>query len=113
MNLMLDRDRLRNAYEQAKTLLLAERVSGHWVGELSASALSTATAVSALSLASPERERGEFQPLIDGGVSYLVAHQNTDGGWGDTDKSYSNIATTYLCVAALHLAGRTEEFADQ
>ena len=29
--------------------------------------------------------------------------QNPDGGWGDTDKSLSNIATTMLVVAAFHL----------
>lgn len=112
----IDAARLRSAYETARDLLLAERVDGHWVGELSASALSTATAVSALSLASRERQRPEeiadcgwrmadLQKLIDGGVKYLIEHQNDDGGWGDTDKSYSNIATTYLCVAAIHLSG--------
>ena len=39
------------AYEKAKADLLAERTpDGHWVGELSSSALSTATAVSALAM---------------------------------------------------------------
>src|SRR5215218_10166635 len=96
----IDLERVRACYDAAKELLLAERVDGHWVGELSASALSTATAVSALSIARGSAERGarnaELGKLIDGGIAYLVAHQNADGGWGDTDKSYSNIATTYL-----------------
>ena len=44
-------DRLRAAYQTARAALLAERTpDGHWVGELSTSALSTAVAVSALPL---------------------------------------------------------------
>ena len=47
----LDPHRLRAAYETARAALLAERnAAGHWTGELSASALSTAVAVSALAL---------------------------------------------------------------
>ena len=38
--------------------------------------------------------------------------QNADGGFGDTDLSQSNIATTYLVVAALHLAGATKPHAE-
>jgi squalene-hopene/tetraprenyl-beta-curcumene cyclase len=127
---MLDLDRLNAAYERAKAELLAERTpDGHWVGELSSSALSTATAVSALSMVRgreiplPPGEGGrrpgeglvgradELDSLIERGIAWLVRHQNDDGGFGDTDLSHSNIATTYLVVAALHLAGRTEEHA--
>jgi len=44
----IDPDRLESAYQIARDHLLAERTSeGHWVGELSTSALSTATAVMA------------------------------------------------------------------
>ena len=44
-------DRLESAYQTALAALLAERTAdGHWVGELSTSALSTATAVMALHL---------------------------------------------------------------
>jgi squalene-hopene/tetraprenyl-beta-curcumene cyclase len=49
---------------------------------------------------------GPFDDQITGGVAWLAKHQNADGGWGDTDKSYSNIATTMLVRAAFHLAGR-------
>jgi squalene-hopene/tetraprenyl-beta-curcumene cyclase len=117
----IDQDRLVAAYETARIDLLHERVAaGHWVGELSTSALSTATAVSALAIVRREAAREGVLPsemaalcgsaerlsgLIAGGVQYLVTHQNADGGWGDTDKSYSNIATTMLGIAALHLAG--------
>ena len=45
--------------------------------------------------------------LIQGGLRWLIEHPNPDGGWGDTDKSHSNIATTMLVVAAFELAGAT------
>ena len=81
--------------------LLAERgPAGHWVGELSSSALSTATAVMALHLAVG---RGR---LVDGGLDWLERTQNPDGGWGDTVLSISNISTTALCWAAFTLCGR-------
>lgn len=47
--------------------------------------------------------------LIDRGVRWLAEQQNDDGGWGDTDRSYSNIATTMLTVAAFHLAGASSQ----
>jgi squalene-hopene/tetraprenyl-beta-curcumene cyclase len=103
---MLDFKRLQAAHDQARDDLLAERVAaGHWVGELSASALSTATAVSALAIVARSR-RDDFAKLIERGLAFLVKHQNDDGGWGDTDRSYSNIATTMLALAAFELGGR-------
>lgn len=97
---MTDPARVRAAYVVARDALLAERVpAGHWVGELSTSALSTATAVMALHLVDATTHRD----LIAGGVRWLVANQNADGGWGDTTKSFSNISTTMLVRAALAL----------
>ena len=111
---MIDADRLTTAYQTALAALLAERTpDGHWVGELSTSALSTATAVSALALVQREREPPRpHDKLIAGGVAWLAAHQNDDGGWGDTLMSFSNISTTMLCRAAFHLTGTTEQYAD-
>ena len=49
---MIDSERLQRAYFAARKALLDERTpDGHWVGELSSSALSTATACSALAIA--------------------------------------------------------------
>src|SRR5262249_2189627 len=97
------------AYKPAPAALLAERhPDGYWVGELSTSALSTATAVGALTLVQKQRGTREYQALIDGGIAWLTAHQNTDGGWGDTVKSFSNISTTMLGRAAFHLGGGGE-----
>jgi squalene-hopene/tetraprenyl-beta-curcumene cyclase len=102
----IDLDRLRVAYETAKNALLAERVpAGHWIGELSTSALSTATAAMALHLDNPF----EHRERIDAGMKWLAEHQNSDGGWGDTIKSFSNISTAMLCRAALRMTGAEKE----
>jgi len=97
-------ERLEAGYARVRELLLAQQVpAGHWEGELSTSALSTATAVMALEQvrrSSPESV--EFDRLIREGLKWLVEHQNTDGGWGDTTASFSNISTTMLCHAVFH-----------
>jgi squalene-hopene/tetraprenyl-beta-curcumene cyclase len=100
-------ERLEHTYQISLAALLAERTpEGHWVGELSTSALSTATAVSALALVQKATAiHGSFDTLIAGGVNWLATHQNADGGWGDTVVSFSNISTTMLCRAAFHLTG--------
>ncbi|MFO1483999.1 MAG: prenyltransferase/squalene oxidase repeat-containing protein [Verrucomicrobiaceae bacterium] len=74
---------------------------GHWEGHLSSSALSTATAIVALSLVDREKHAAPIQK----GAQWLCDHQNTDGGWGDTTLSKSNLSTTLLCWSALHLVG--------
>ena len=104
---MIDPARLNAACERVRDQLLGERTAaGHWVGELSTSALSTATAVSALALVQRHSPpHAGSTALIARGVAWLAGHQNPDGGWGDTDRSYSNIATTMLVRAAFHLAG--------
>jgi len=104
---MLSQDRLRRGYELVAEALLDEATSeGPWTGELSSSPLSTATAIAALQLVlrqQPERA-SELQPLVRGGLCWLVEHQNQDGGWGDTVLSHSNISTTTLAYASFHLA---------
>lgn len=114
---MIDHHRLSNACEKARSDLLAERTAaGHWEGQLSSSALSTATAVSALACvlknSQTPTDATRLRSLIERGLSYVAAIQNSDGGWGDTDRSLSNIATTMLVRAAIHLAGESDRFAD-
>lgn len=103
---------LENAYEKACRDLMGERDrSGVWVGRLSDSALSTATAVSALAMVDRQRDgEAQFSETIHAAVRQLVAWQNQDGGWGDTDRSFSNIATTMLVRAAFHLASQAEAY---
>jgi squalene-hopene/tetraprenyl-beta-curcumene cyclase len=112
--LPLDRERLEAAYQTALVALLAERTpEGFWVGELSTSALSTATTISALALVQKATAaHGSFDSLISGGLHWLAANQNADGGWGDTVKSFSNVSTTMLCRAAFHLTGAADQYAD-
>lgn len=103
--------RLEETLACTRERLLAERnAAGHWEGELSTSALSTATALFALHLYSRASGRTEpYEALVRGGIDWLVANQNPDGGWGDTVKSRSNISTTALCWAALSVGGDRAE----
>jgi squalene-hopene/tetraprenyl-beta-curcumene cyclase len=108
-----DSCRIEEAYAKLRKQLFAmQNADGFWTGKLSNSALSTATAVSALSVQKRfvPSLANESQSLIDRGCDYLRAAQNLDGGFGDTDRSYSNIATTYLAMAAWHLAEKQNQF---
>jgi squalene-hopene/tetraprenyl-beta-curcumene cyclase len=120
-----DSGRLWAAYQTARTELLAQRgPEGYWQGQLASSALATATAVSALAIVErhqPTNEDGVFadesaearlSELIVGGLRWLAERQNADGGWGDTELSLSNIATTMLVKAAFHLTGVPADRAD-
>jgi squalene-hopene/tetraprenyl-beta-curcumene cyclase len=49
---------------------------------------------------------------IQRGICYIVSTQNRDGGWGDTDRDPSNIATTALALAALRLTGFHAEYSE-
>ena len=130
---MITSARLAAAAQTARNALLAQRTAeGHWVGELSTSALSTATAVMALEqvrrcrAAKPHAGQGrqasrgdqasggrqptelddaQIASLIHSGIRWLMDHQNADGGWGDTTASFSNISTTMLCRASLIACG--------
>lgn len=111
---MIDHQRLLLGYQAARHDLLAEREpAGHWVGRLSSSALSTATAISALAIVARETNdaarRKACNDFTERGIACLASSQNDDGGFGDTNQSFSNIATTMLVRAALHLAGATEQ----
>ena len=122
----IDPIRLKRAQQKAVDALLVERNdAGHWEGELSSSALSTATAVTALAiwerkvdhvglpgqLFTDEAKEVRVE-AVKTGLRWLVANQNADGGWGDTTRSFSNISTTALGWAAFGaVPGADEEFA--
>ncbi|HPD14674.1 MAG TPA: prenyltransferase/squalene oxidase repeat-containing protein [Planctomycetota bacterium] len=93
----LDIQALAQAVSSARERLLEARSpDGHWLGELSSSALSTATAVAALALMDP----AAHEPLIRKGIRWLAEHRSPDGGWGDTVQSRSNLSTTALVWGA-------------
>ncbi|MDP3069134.1 MAG: prenyltransferase/squalene oxidase repeat-containing protein [Opitutaceae bacterium] len=106
------RTRIARARDTAVAALLSERNgAGHWSGELSASALSTATAVTALTLVA-RADPGAAEKLrapLRRGFAWLARNQNADGGWGDTTRSKSNISTTTLVWAALGLGEKTDD----
>ena len=79
------------------TLLQHLTEQGVFAGQLSSSALSTATASLALALT----EDPEALALARSARRWLARHQNPDGGWGDTTDSPTNVSTTVLCWAAL------------
>lgn len=117
--------------DQMRSMQLRE---GYWTGALSTSPLSTATAVSALAVCLHAKDSQAknsqsnqvaleldsdfnspdcWSSLIARGSEFLCKSQNNDGGFGDTDRSYSNIATTLLVIAAWRLAGKQELFKDR
>jgi squalene-hopene/tetraprenyl-beta-curcumene cyclase len=128
MSIAFSADRIHQAIDRiVADLALSKGTSDHWTGALSTSALSTATAVSALSICrskvtvgrehdfasdgSHHNSSATWDRLIEDGSAWLVSAQNEDGGFGDTDRSLSNIATTLLVLAAWKLAGHSERYA--
>ena len=147
----MEKRELRAALDRWRDELIGQRTAaGHWTGQLAPSALSTATAVSALAslwIDADRRSSGggseglatdsangtanpyapplsgsaggdgrlpsqRLGPLVRRGTAYLRGCQNTDGGFGDTDRSRSNIATTLLALAAWRLAAQALGGAD-
>jgi len=97
----IDQPTLDKTLKALKDRLLQSRhPAGHWQGRLSSSALSTATAAFALSVVDKQKHAA----LIHKGIDWLIQNQNSDGGWGDTVSSLSNISTTMLCWSALAIA---------
>ena len=81
--------------------LLHERCQeGYWEGHLSSSALSTATAITALATMDRVGHETHSGHLQQAGLRWLASHVNDDGGWGDTTCSLSNISTTTLVWSA-------------
>jgi squalene-hopene/tetraprenyl-beta-curcumene cyclase len=98
----IDGTALREALAAAVDALLSHRTAeGHWEGRLSSSALSTAVAAMAIGRAGGD----DCADIVARALAWLAAHQNADGGWGDTAASRSNLSTTVLCWCALSGGG--------
>ncbi len=89
-------------------LIRARLPEGFWQGQLSSSALATATAVFALSMADGQKHKS----LIGSGLDWLSNNSNVDGGWGDSILSRSNMPTTMLCWAAFSIARDSARYED-
>lgn len=127
MTITVDPDRLNAAMTTVRSDLLSEvDQSGHWVGQLAGSPLATATAISALVLAEQHGQelgdetsrtgpfyevyQSDLSEMIINSLHWLAERQNEDGGWGDTDRCRSNIATTMLVRAAFQLTGEPAKY---
>lgn len=88
-------------------LLDARSAEGLWTGRLSSSPLATAVAITALHIADSQR----WAEATQKGLGWLAAHQNPDGGWGDTEnRDPSNLSTTLLSLAALSAVDLSGQF---
>lgn len=81
----------------SKQLLQNRNSDGYWEGRLSSSALGVAVAITALHFYDKESNQSE----IISGLNWLESYINTDGGFGDSPDSYSNVSTSLLCYAAI------------
>jgi squalene-hopene/tetraprenyl-beta-curcumene cyclase len=95
----MERESLQNQMQVLTDRLKREMNSeGFWSGKLSSSALSTATSIVALKI----NDDSADAELIRSGYNWLCTNINTDGGYGDTPGSESNVSTSLLCYAAVH-----------
>lgn len=100
---MIETEYLAKRYDILVSDLLNEQnAEGFWTGRLSSSALSTAVAIVAF------RVNGSpcYKEKINSGLSWLFDHINSDGGFGDTPESISNVSTSLLCYAAISYCDR-------
>ena len=88
---MIEKEKLKVQYHTLIDLLIKEQNDeGFWTGRLSSSALATAVAIVALKI------KGSYDcgEKIFKGLGWLLNHINSDGGFGDTPGSQSNVSTS-------------------
>lgn len=86
-------------------LLSNRNEEGVWDGELSSSAISTSVACFALHSIDKER----YAQQIKNGVAWLHNDMKSDGSWGDSRESPSNMTATLLSYAALFACDKPSE----
>ena len=102
----MEQKSLENQYNNLVGLLKSERNgSGFWSGRLSSSALATAVAIVVLKI----NDNQSDSQLIINGLDWMLNHINSDGGFGDTPESKSNVSTSLLCYAAISYCGKASE----
>jgi squalene cyclase len=90
---------IKRRKELADLLLAKQNSDGFWEGRLSSSALGVAVAITAMHFDDAARHKGAMEQ----GVKWLVTNRNSDGGYGDSSESLSNISTSLLVYAALNI----------
>jgi squalene cyclase len=94
----MDTELLRVQLDTLNEKLLKEQNEDEfWSGKLSSSALSTATAIVALKINGNPENYSQVQE----GFNWLCININSDGGFGDTPESESNVSTSLLSYAAI------------
>jgi squalene cyclase len=94
----METDLLRVRLQTLTEILLKEQNGeGFWTGRLSSSALSTATSIVALKINGNPEDNSHVQS----GLNWLYLNINSDGGFGDTPESESNVSTSLLSYAAI------------
>lgn len=81
-----------------RKLLQKRSPGGIWRGRLSSSAISTSAAIFALYQIDPDT----YEPYIRKGAEWLKKTMRTDGSWGDSVESPSNMTATLLSYASLY-----------
>lgn len=101
---MLHEKLIERRQELVASLLNKRNNQGYWEGRLSSSALGTAVALTAL------RVHDKIQSLsaVNRGTGWLIANQNSDGGYGDTPESPANISTSLLVYSFFNIIENTE-----
>jgi prenyltransferase beta subunit len=96
----MELENLSKRRKELADLLLAKRnLDGFWEGRLSSSALGVAVAITAMHFDDAVRHKDSMER----GVEWLVKNRNSDGGFGDSPESLSNISTSLLVFAALNI----------
>ncbi len=94
----MERELLNSQYKTLCNHLFDEQnKEGFWTGHLSSSALATSVSIVAFKL----YDHKKFCKKIEYGIQWLLNTINSDGGFGDTPESESNVSTSLLCYAAL------------
>jgi squalene cyclase len=97
---------LHQQYNILSDLLIKEQnIDGFWSGRLSSSALATAVAIVALKIGATLGN----EEKIHNGFQWLLDNVNSNGGYGDTPESKSNVSTSLLCYAAINYC-RNDEY---
>ena len=76
-----------------------------WRGHLSSSAISTSVSIFALHKIDAER----FRQQIEQGLEWLTNTMQSDGSWGDSVESPSNMTATLLSYTSLYALGAAPE----
>ena len=102
----LNSEHIQQQFEELSSLLMGKRNGdGYWSGYLSSSALGVAVAITALHFYDAQGNA----PEISAGLNWLQNNANTDGGYGDSPESVSNVSTSLLCYSAVKVCNKPDQ----